>query len=194
LFPPSKDQPSDLPRKHRAGTPVEVVATVLSETPVASSFSLVRARKAARPVALTHEALAKVPSQVSAEQADADAGEDAVGLDGAAGLVEAWYVEGWRAAAVAVAVHSVRIGVAVVVGPCWGWHWDDTSRDWECMRIHSVEEAVEFHDVAAGPDSNSRVEDGFLTKVSKRFEVAECHVAGQRVFHWKWAGKRTVRD
>lgn len=83
----------------------------------------------------------------------------------------------------AVAVHSVRIGVAAVVGPCWGLHWDDTSRDWEYMRTHSVEEAVEFHDVAAGRDSNSRVEDGFLRMASKRLEVAECHVAGQRVFH-----------
>jgi hypothetical protein len=93
LFLPSKDQPSDLPKKHRAGTPVAVVATALSETPGASSFSLVRARKAARPVALTHEAVARVPSQVSAEQADVDAGGDAAGLDDAAGLVEAWYVE-----------------------------------------------------------------------------------------------------
>jgi hypothetical protein len=84
---------------------------------------------------------------------------------------------------VAVAVHSVRTEVAAVVGPYWDWHWDDTSRDWEYMRNHSAEEAVEFHDVAAGPDSNSRVEDGFLRMVSKRLEVAECHVAGQRVFH-----------
>lgn len=183
MFPPSKDQQSDLQRKHRAGTPVDVVATVLSETPGASSFSLVRARKLARPVALTHEVAARVPSQVSAERADVDAEEDAAGLDGAAGLVEAWYVEAWRAAAVTGAVHSVRIGLAAVVAPCWGWHWDDTWRDWECMRTHSVEEEVEFHDVAAGPDSNSRVEDGFLRMVSKRLEVAECHVAGQRVFH-----------
>jgi hypothetical protein len=51
------------------------------------------------------------------------------------------------------------------------------------MRTHSVEEAAEFHDVAAGPDSNSRVGDGFLRMVSKRLEVAECHVAGQKVFH-----------
>lgn len=183
LFPPLMDQPSDLPRRHRVGIPVEVVATALSETQEASSFSLVRARKAARPVVLTHEAVARVPSQVSAEQADVDVGGDAAGLDGAAGLVEAWDVEVLRAAVVAVAVHSVRIGVGAVVGLCWGWHWDDTSRDLEYMRTHFVAGAVEFHDVAAGPNSNSRVEDDFLRMALKHLEVAEYHVADQRVFH-----------
>jgi hypothetical protein len=61
---------------------------------------------------------------MSAEREDVDAGEDAAGLDDAAGLVEAW-----RAAAVAGAVHSVRIGLAAVAAPCLDWHWGDTSRD-----------------------------------------------------------------